>query len=153
MHEARLGLFLVAVASILTASACWSANPLYCDQATPCTDPTLPRCELVAHQCFPEGDGGAADAAGDQTVPPPDGGAPADSGCAPGSHSCSGTCYPDTDPAHCGAGCAVCGGKTPECAGGTCVCTSTSCAGNEVCSGPHVRVIWLRGLAVRAVAF
>jgi hypothetical protein len=129
------------VAASLVAAGCWTANPLYCDDQTPCGDPALPRCDLVAHECRPADDAGAldaavaADAGGAETVSPADASVQTDTGCAPGSHSCGGGCYPDTDPNHCGAACTVCGGKTPECAGGACVCTSTSCAGNEICSG------------------
>src|SRR5512138_2077415 len=84
----RAAVVAAVLAVALALAACGTAaDALYCDQERPCTDPKLPRCDFVAHQCYPADDAGVGDAApGDAT---PDS-VPADSGCPAGSHSCNG---------------------------------------------------------------
>ncbi|HEY3353541.1 MAG TPA: choice-of-anchor Q domain-containing protein [Polyangia bacterium] len=114
---------LLAWVAAVSVGAC--ADPRYCDENTPCTDPAYPVCAVTWHEC----EAFTGDAGVDGPVAVPDG------GCAVGRHRCGETCVADDDAQSCGAVCVACGGGTPACVGGTCACTASSCATGEVCAG------------------
>ncbi|MBI5478018.1 MAG: hypothetical protein HY906_04135 [Deltaproteobacteria bacterium] len=105
--------FALSLGLALTAAcSTWEANPLYCDGVTRlCTDPALPRCDLVAHQCMPPDDAGVVPDGAVPDGPAPDGVLP--DGPAPDG------------------GCPVCPADTPICDPGTGTCRT--CGAHAEC--------------------
>jgi cysteine-rich repeat protein len=121
MRAASLALTMALAAAAGSACSMSSANPLYCDSATPCQDPALPRCDLVAHQCMPADDAGAPPDGAAPDGPLPDGALP--DGPLPDGPLSDG---PPPD-----GGCGTCPASTPICDPGTGACRT--CTAHAEC--------------------
>jgi hypothetical protein len=144
---------MMTILGALALAACTEPDPLYCDEATPCSDPGRPYCDLIKKECVADSnqvpDLSIGDMAMEADLAMP---CASSAACAAAAPICeSAACRPCAGPAD-DAECAVHNAATPRCgASGQCArcrpdTAATDCPMNEnVCENGACRACTSHG--------